>query len=153
MTKDHATVKPIVKRSNKFVARPMKQLRAVLGKELVHTSTLKSCNEALLSKYKESECKCCDYVAIAYGQDHVDKYSSECFGCAYSNVCNECGWFGRNPDCNKCCKDDFNYETHLEWICHHQDRTAKMYRVRSVYQADLTQYFNAKTMKYMGMII
>ena len=150
MTKDNATLKPIVIRSNHFTARPMNQLRAVLAKEIIHTKTPTSFNETFLHKYKDNEYKCCDYVSIVVGNDHVNKYVSNDFGCAYLNVCHKCKWFGGNNECKTCDKENTN--KHMEWICHHQNQICLRYKVSCVYQADLTQYFNAKTMKFMGMV-
>ena len=47
MTKDHATMKPVITRSNTFIARPMNQLRSVLAKEIIHTRTLTSNNKSI----------------------------------------------------------------------------------------------------------
>ena len=141
--------KPTITRSNRFISRPMSQLRGVLGKELIHTPCLNKFKNNIAENDKE--CNSFNYVTDYLGCFDVKQYNIDAFGCVHLRVCVVCGWAGgNNNDCDSC-KD--NNEMHLktEWICNHQENCAIQYKVRGPYQGELSHYMNAKSMGFMGM--
>lgn len=151
MTINHATHKPTIERSNRVIARPLEQLRAILAKELVHTKTNPQFNTNLLLHKTKDNYDSCSYVTQSIGPVKPSQYSSKLDGCAYLRVCNSCGMAGGYKQCKNCCKNMQHSKTTLMWMCEHtMERIAKIYKVRSVFQGELSKYFCAKTMSYVG---
>ena len=151
MTINHATHKPTIKRSNKIIARPISQLRSILAKELIHDNKKLEFNKCLLQHKTKDNYDSCSYVTQVVGGIKPSHYSFNHYGCEYLRVCNVCGWAGGYKKCKSCNNNIKHSNTTLIWMCKHvKEKVAKQYKVRSVFQGELSKYFCAKTMSYIG---
>ena len=104
---------------------------------------------------KNNAYKSCSFATAALGSVLPNEFDRLHNCCVYLRICSSCGYAGMESHCQICAKRNFGQtpiEGELVWKCSHvQDYPmCREFLFRSIYQGELSLYFCAKSMRYMG---